>query len=141
MIESPTNDSVTVQDTNKVQKAYALVWAYTLTIFLSAALLFLVQPMFGRMVLPMLGGSPAVWNTTMVFYQGVLLLGYAYAHFSTRLLGVRRQAVVHLALMLVPLLLLPIAVPAGWVPPSSDNPAPWLLRLLMVAVGLPFFVV
>jgi len=65
---------------------------YGLTIFTGAALLFVVQPMVGRMVLPLLGGSPAVWNTAMVFYQAVLLAGYAYAHFTTRWLGIRRQA-------------------------------------------------
>jgi hypothetical protein len=61
---------------------------FSVTIFTGAALLFLVQPMFARMVLPLLGGSPAVWNTAMVFYQAVLLAGYAYAHFTTRWLGV-----------------------------------------------------
>lgn len=118
-----------------------LVGVFTLTIFLSAGLLFLVQPMFGRMVLPMLGGSPSVWNTTMVFYQAVLLLGYGYAHLSTKWLGVKKQALAHSVLLFLPLLVLPIAVPRGWTPPSDTNPAPWLLGLLMFAVGLPFFVV
>jgi hypothetical protein len=114
---------------------------YGMTIFLGAALLFVVQPMVGRMVLPLLGGSPAVWNTTMVFYQAVLLAGYAYAHFTTRWFGVRRQAVAHAAVLLLPLLALPIAIPHGWTPPTMRNPIPWLLALLSVAVGLPFFVV
>ncbi|HUI05942.1 MAG TPA: fused MFS/spermidine synthase [Verrucomicrobiae bacterium] len=114
---------------------------YGVTIFAGAALLFVVQPMVGRMVLPLLGGSPAVWNTTMVFYQSVLLAGYAYAHFATKWLGWRRQAAVHVAVLLLPLLALPIGISRGWVPPTTQNPIPWLLALLTVAVGLPFFVV
>src|SRR5919202_1138475 len=80
---------------------------YVATMFVSATLLFLVQPMFARMVLPLLGGSPAVWNTTVVFYQAALLAGYLYAHLATSWLGVRRQAVVHVALLLLPLFVLP----------------------------------
>ena len=111
------------------------------TIFAAASLLFLVQPMFARMALPLLGGAPAVWNTAMVFYQAVLLAGYAYAHVTTRWLGARRQAGLHLLILLVPLLALPIALPAGWIPPGDTNPIPWLLALLAAAVGLPFFAV
>lgn len=114
---------------------------YTVTICVSAALLFLIQPMFARMILPLLGGSPAVWNTAMVFYQTMLLAGYAYAHFSVSRLGARRQAALHVALMLLPLLALPIAVPAAWAPPTASSPVPWLLALLLTAVGLPYFVV
>jgi hypothetical protein len=114
---------------------------YTLAIGVSATLLFLVQPMFARMILPMLGGTPSVWNTAMVFYQTMLLLGYIYAHLATRWLGVRRQAILHIVLLLVPLVVLPIAVPAGWTPPATTNPIPWLLLLLLAAVGLPFFAI
>lgn len=114
---------------------------YSIAIFVNAALLFLVQPMFARLVLPLLGGSPAVWNTSLVFFQAALLAGYAYAHASSRWLGVRRQAGLHLVLLLLPLFVLPIAVPAGWEPPAESNPIPWLLALLFTAVGLPFFVV
>jgi spermidine synthase len=114
---------------------------YGLTIFLSATLLFLVQPMFAKMVLPLLGGAPAVWNTAMVFYQAALLAGYAYAHAAIARLGIRRQAALHLVVLLLPLLVLPIRVPGGWTPPSHDNPIPWLLALMAVAVGLPFLVV
>src|SRR5262249_50274984 len=115
--------------------------AFAAPLFLSATLLFLVQPMFAKMVLPLLGGAPAVWNTCMVFYQAALLLGYAYAHFSTAWLGVRRQAFLHLGLLLVPFLVLPIAVARDWVPPGDANPLPWLLALLAVSVGLPSVVV
>lgn len=118
-----------------------MIILFSITIFTGAALLFLVQPMFARMVLPLLGGSPAVWNTAMVFYQAVLLAGYAYAHFTTRRLGLRRQPAWHLVLMLAPLLVLPIGLPQGWTPPTGANPAWWLLGVLAVSVGLPFFVV
>jgi SAM-dependent methyltransferase len=114
---------------------------YSITIFTSAALLFVVQPMVGRMVLPLLGGSPAVWNTAMMFYQAVLLAGYAYAHFTTRWLGVRRQAMLHAVMLLLPLLAMPVMIPHGWVPPATHNPIPWLLALMALMVGVPFFVV
>ncbi len=114
---------------------------FTVTLFVSAVLLFAVQPMFAKMVLPLLGGTPAVWNTCMVFFQTTLLAGYAYAHVTVRALGVRRQAAIHLWLVLTPLLVLPITVPAAWSSPSHDHPAMWLLALLLVAIGLPFFVV
>lgn len=114
---------------------------FTATIFLGALLLFTVQPLMARMALPLLGGSPAVWNTAMVFYQAVLLAGYGYAHLSTKRLGLRRQALVHLGVVLLPFLVLPLAIPAGWRPPTDSNPLWWLLGLMTVAVGLPFFVV
>ena len=115
---------------------------YAATIFVSATLLFLVQPMFARMVLPLLGGSPAVWNTALVFFQATLLAGYAYTHVTTTRLGVRRQAALHLGLLLLPFLfVLPIRIPAGSVPPTTSTPIPWLLTVLLVSVGLPFFVV
>lgn len=115
---------------------------YGLTIFLGASLLFLVQPMFAKMALPLLGGTPAVWNTCMLFFQAALLAGYGYAHLSTRWLGPRRQAALHIAVLALPLLALPLAIPAGWdAPPTSGNPAFWLIGLLVVALGLPFVVV
>ncbi len=114
---------------------------YTATLFVSATLLFLLQPMFAKMALPLLGGAPAVWNTFVVFFQLSLLAGYVYAHLSTRWLGVRRQAVMHAVLLLLPLVTLPIALPQGWVPPTQENPVFWLLGLLLVSVGLPFFIV
>jgi spermidine synthase len=114
---------------------------FTATIFLSAFLVFLIQPMFARMALPLLGGAPAVWNTALVFYQAVLLGGYAYAHASTYRIRIRRQSGLHIALMFLPLLVLPIGLPAGWKPPAQANPTLWFLGLMAVAVGLPFFVV
>jgi hypothetical protein len=114
---------------------------FSLTLLLSSTLLFLVQPLFARMVLPLLGGTPAVWNTCMVFYQAALLVGYAYAHLLTRLLSVRWQILLHSGLLLLPFLALPIAVADNWAPPGDRTPIPWLLALLAVSVGLPFAVV
>ncbi len=116
-----------------------LVAAFSVTMFLSAALLFLVEPMFAKMALPLLGGSAAVWTTCIVFFQVTLLAGYAYAHASAKILGKRTQVVMHAAVLLAALALLPVHVPGGWTPPLEPNPVGWLLRLLLVAVGLPFF--
>lgn len=113
---------------------------FTVTLFLSSTLLFAVQPMFAKMVLPRLGGSPATWITCMLFFQSALLAGYAYAHWSTSRLG-RRQPVLHGLLLLLALGVLPVAVPRGWTPPVSGSPVLGLLGLLVVSVGLPFFVV
>lgn len=116
----------------------AVLWSGT--IFLSAFLLFLVQPMMAKMILPMLGGTPAVWNTCMLFYQGALLGGYGYVHLMSSRTAPHRQLLIHSVLIAVPLLLLPIGLPAGWTPPDQANPALWLLLLLAAAIGLPFFV-
>src|SRR5690348_191624 len=93
-----------------------LLLVYALTLFVSALLLFLVQPLIGKLIVPLLGGSPAVWNTCMVFFQAMLLAGYAYAHFSADWLGERRQTVVHLAVLLLPALVLPLGVATNLVP-------------------------
>ena len=113
---------------------------FACTLLVSASLLFLVEPMFARMVLPRLGGSPSVWNTCLVFYQAVLLAGYVYAHLTTRWLGPRRQAVLHLLVMLLPWLVLPIAIRGLEMPYGVGSPVPWLLAILAISVGLPFFV-
>src|SRR5215210_1890336 len=84
-----------------VSRRLGVLAVYVATMFISATLLFLVQPMFARMVLPLLGGSPAVWNTTVVFYQAVLLGGYVYAHLVTTRLGPRRQVALHAGLLLL----------------------------------------
>jgi hypothetical protein len=114
---------------------------FALTLFVSSALLFLVQPMFAKLVLPLLGGTPTVWNTCVVFFQAMLLLGYAYAHATTAWLGVKRQAALHVVIVLLPAVVLPIALRAKWEPPTDGNPMVWLLGVLMISVGLPFFVV
>ncbi len=114
---------------------------FSLTLFLSAALLFSVEPMFAKMVLPLLGGAPAVWNACLVFYQAALLAGYLYAHLSLKWLGPRRQAVLHLGLLGLACIALPIRVAEGWLPPATIFPAPWLWMLLAVSLGLPFLAV
>jgi len=116
-----------------------LLWGFALTLFANAALLFAVQPMFSKMALPLLGGSASVWNTCMLVFQTLLLGGYLYAHLSTRLLRPRAQVALHVALLAVSLLALPVAVPAGWTPPPGGAPVPWLVGLLLVGLGLPFF--
>ncbi|MFY9855087.1 MAG: fused MFS/spermidine synthase [Terracidiphilus sp.] len=112
---------------------------FIISMFVSAALLFLVEPMMAKMALPMLGGTPAVWNTCLVFYQVTLLAGYLYAYAATKWLRRRTQIVLHIALAVTPLLVLPLRIPSGWEPPVESNPVLWILAMLSVAVGLPFF--
>jgi len=116
-----------------------LLVIFAVSMFLSAALLFLVEPMLAKMALPMLGGSPAVWNTCLVFFQAVLLAGYLYAYAAAKWLGRRTQIAVHIGLALTFLAALPLRIPAGWEPPAQSNPVLWILGMLSVAVGLPFF--
>ncbi|MGP8122599.1 MAG: spermidine synthase [Xanthobacteraceae bacterium] len=112
---------------------------YTAAIFVSALLLFSVQPMFTKMVLPRLGGSPAVWSVAMVFFQTLLLAGYAYAHLLMRFRDRRAPIVIHLAVLLVALLALPLSIASGFGTPPSSGYALWLLALFAVSIGLPFF--
>ncbi|HWN17607.1 MAG TPA: fused MFS/spermidine synthase [Gemmatimonadales bacterium] len=112
--------------------------AFTLAVFLSAALLFVVEPMFGKLVLPLLGGSPAVWITCMLFFQGALLLGYLYAHLAPRWLGVRRHAALHIVLLLVCVLLLPLGVAETHGAFRFEHPNLWLLWVLALSLGAPF---
>ncbi|CAN5513141.1 fused MFS/spermidine synthase [soil metagenome] len=122
---------------------------YTATLFVSSFLLFLVQPLAGRIILPAFGGAPAVWSATLVFFQAVLLLGYGYAHLSISKLGTKRQPIFHLVFLAVAVVALPFTVKnpiflsvqdrlAGH---SGSNPAPLVLLALAGLVGLPFFVV
>ncbi len=114
---------------------------YTTTLVLSAFLLFSIQPLFSKMILPLLGGSASVWNTAMVFFQAMLLAGYAYAHLTSRYLSIRRQSTLHLGLLLVCAVFLPIAIPAGSHPAPDGNPALWQLATMMAVVGAPFFII
>ena len=115
---------------------------YTATIFLSAFLLFGIQPMFAKMVLPRLGGSPGVWSVAMVFFQTVLLAGYGYAHLLVSRFTVRRAALIHISLMVLVLLVgLPIGIAAGFQRPPQDGETLWLIALFTASVGLPFFAV
>ncbi|MCS6866790.1 MAG: fused MFS/spermidine synthase [Gemmataceae bacterium] len=125
---------------------------YATTLFVGAALLFLVQPMIGKLLLPLVGGTPSVWNTCMVFFQAVLLAGYLYAHRSTWQFGVRRQAVVHLLLLIVVVTTFwtavaatgaPVPVAASLLPDDQDSSFLVFVQLATVvgiAVGVPFFV-
>jgi len=118
-------------------------WAmllYALTIFVGAFLLFQVQPLIGKYILPWFGGVPGVWTTCMLFFQVALLGGYAYAHWLTRLRKPRVQAVIHLVLLVAALALLPIQPTEGWKPQGGGNPTAQILILLVVTLGLPYFV-
>jgi len=113
-------------------------WAFALTLFLSSALMFLVEPMVAKMVLPILGGTPMIWNTCMVFFQLVLLAGYGSAWGLSRVLRGWKQQIVHGFVLIAPVSTLPFAIRAGSAPPAGDNPTVWLLGLLGATIGLPF---
>jgi len=127
-----------------------LLFFYALTLLVSAFLLFLVQPLVGKMLLPYMGGTPIVWNTCMVFFQAMLLGGYLYSHLTTKWLGVRKQAFVHLGLLLLTIVALatlatvyhqPIVVNKDLTPQGQEIPVFGMLFVLLLAVGLPFFTV
>jgi hypothetical protein len=118
---------------------HLLLAAFCAAILLSAALLFAVQPMFTKMVLPRLGGAAAVWSVAMVFFQTTLLAGYAYAHLLTRFAPGRASILVHLAVLLIACLALPLHLAGGWDQPPSRGEAFWLLGLFAASIGLPFF--
>src|SRR4051812_42395409 len=109
-------------------------------VFMSAALVFLVEPMLGKLILPLLGGSPAVWNTSLAFFQAALLVGYAYAHGLQRWVrSVRVQALVHVAVLLAAALTLPLRLSAAMgEPPAAGMPALWLMGMLTLSIGAPF---
>jgi hypothetical protein len=113
---------------------------FALAIFTSAALVFLVEPMIAKLVLPKLGGSPAVWNTSMVFFQLALLGGYAYAHLIQRVQSLRLQVIIHLGLLLLGALALPLRVNGLLGDPPTGAPIPWLLGELALSIGAPFAV-
>jgi hypothetical protein len=125
---------------------------FAVTLFVSASLLFMVQPMVGKMVLPLLGGSPAVWNACMVFFQALLLLGYIYAHWLSTRFAPRRQWPLHLLVLMLPVAAMGLAVALGprhapiaiveRLAPSGEGSSPVLsvLAILAIAIGIPFFV-
>ena len=122
-----------------------VLWLFAVTLFVSAFLLFLVQPMIGKMILPNLGGTPQVWNTCMVFFQAALLAGYGYTHFVSTQLKLRMQLILHGIVLFVPLLVFALGSfrdkTMDWFPPPGSNPILFTLLLLLVVVGVPFFVV
>jgi SAM-dependent methyltransferase len=117
-----------------------LSFHYGLTIFLSAFLLFQVQPLVGKMILPWFGGSASVWTTCMLFFQAILLFGYVYSHWVVKALNPYKQSVLHITLLVISLLLLPITASELWKPTGSENPTLQILGLLFVSIGLPYFV-
>jgi hypothetical protein len=112
---------------------------FTATVFLSAGLLFFVQPLFAHLALPRIGGAPAVWTTAMLFFQSVLIAGYLYAHLSTRYLRPGAQVALHAAVFALALSMLPLALPAAGAGDASRPAALQTLLLLAGGVGLPFF--
>lgn len=112
---------------------------FALTIFVSAFLLFEVQPLIAKQILPWFGGSAAVWTTCMLFFQIVLLLGYTYAHWVTTSLSPRRQMMVHIGLLCLSMISLPIVPSAWWKPAGADDPMLRILGLLAATIGLPYF--
>lgn len=121
------------------QRSLSTVAIYTAAIFLSAALLFAVQPMFTKIVLPRFGGAPSVWAVAMVFFQGMLLLGYAYADALTRFAGRRLALPIHLGVMVGGAMFLPLTIANGWGMPPSGEEAWFLLGLFTASIGFPFF--
>lgn len=113
---------------------------FALTSMLGAALLFMVQPLAAKLILPSYGGSATVWSTSSLFFQVLLLLGYVYAHLSSQRLGSWWQPRWHVAVLVVPLLFLPVALPLDAVPAEGSSPTLWLLRTLTLMVGVPFVV-
>src|ERR1051326_2628756 len=111
------------------------------TLFLSAFLLFWCQPMVGKMVLPYLGGAAAVWTTCVLFFQAVLLAGYMYAHLLGRYTSTRAQIAIHISVLLLPALFLPVSFSGGLGTGAFSHPALSLLQRLVMAVGVPFFVI
>jgi hypothetical protein len=128
-----------VADPPSASRNRLVLVVYTAAIFVSALLLFSVQPLFTKMVLPRLGGSPAVWSVAMVFFQSLLLAGYAYAHYLMRLNNRVIPVAVHLTLLVIAFLTLPLSIAGGWGEPPTSGYALWLLGLFVVSIGLPFF--
>ena len=134
-----SSDSTASQDLPSEGRNRLVLVVYTAAIFVSALLLFSVQPLFTKMVLPRLGGSPAVWSVAMVFFQSLLLGGYAYAHFLMQLRNRTLPVAIHLVLLAVAMLTLPLSISSGWGDPPTSGYAFWLLGLFAVSIGLPFF--
>jgi hypothetical protein len=133
--------SVTGTGSSSRAQQSLVLGSFATALFLSAYLLFSVQPMFTKMVLPILGGAPGVWSVAMVFFQALLLAGYTYAHLLTRFVPIGVATIIHLTLMAVAFLAMPIAVAAGWGRPPAEGEAFWLLGLFTMSVGLPFFAI
>ncbi len=117
-----------------------LLPVFAATLFTSAFLIFAVQPMASKMLLPLLGGSPSVWNTAMVFFQAMLLGGYAYAHFISKVLPLKAQAILHVGLLCFFTTVLPLTIPADAHPPAGGGQDMWQLGIMLTCIGGPFFI-
>ena len=115
--------------------------AFATTIFLSAFLLFQVQPIIARYILPWFGGTPAVWTTAMLFFQMMLLVGYVYTHMIVSWLSVKRQVLLHILILAVSLIFLPITPADHWKPDGNGTPLIQIALLLFVTVGMPYTMV
>jgi hypothetical protein len=114
------------------------MFLYALTIFVSAFLLFQVQPVIAKIILPWFGGTAAVWTTCMLFFQTALLMGYLYSHWTSSRMASRAQATLHIVLLMASLIVLPIVPGDAWKPTGEDNPTLKILALLAATVGLPY---
>jgi hypothetical protein len=117
------------------------LFVFIATVGAAAWLLFVLEPLVGKWVLPYLGGAPAVWNTCLMFFQATLLAGYAWVHFGTRWLGVRRHALAHGLIVVLSFLTLPPSLPWRWLTSAAETPIVSLLGMLVLSVGAPFFVI
>jgi hypothetical protein len=124
-------------DANASRRRVSVI-PYAIATFFSAFLLFQIQPIIAKMILPWFGGSAAVWTTCLLFFQVVLLMGYSYAHLSVRLLAPRWQASLHAGLLACSLLLLPVVPNMSWKPSGAEEPSTRILGLLAMTIGLPY---
>src|SRR5438445_12425601 len=116
-----------------------MLFLYSLTLFISAALLFLLQLMVAKMILPSLGGTSSVWTVCMLFFQTILLMGYLYAQLTISRLGVLRQSIMHSLIILIPVAVLPAIASLSAALPASSDPTVYLLLAFASHVGVPFF--
>ncbi|OYU53039.1 MAG: hypothetical protein CFE27_03095 [Alphaproteobacteria bacterium PA1] len=141
MTDAVLNDQVPAPQPAPSPLMKSVSWLYPATTFLSAALLFTLQPLFAKMLTPMMGGTPAVWNTALVFYQGALLIGYLYAHLIATHLRPRQQLIVHASVLVVGLLFLPIHVSGLVGTPNVASPVGWTLGALLLSLGGPIIAI
>src|SRR5499427_2730393 len=120
------------------KNAPAMMWTFTATTFLSALLLFAIQPMFAKTVLPVLGGSPSVWSVSVFFFKAALLVGYLYAHLLINKVPAHLTGIVHLAVCAVAILSLPIHMVTWLGEPPQGEPYVWQLAVFAASIGLPF---
>ena len=141
MPDLPTSEPPPLENLTKQEatRHALLLAAFTTAIFVSAALLFMVQPMFTKVVLPRFGGTPSVWSVAIVFFQAALLAGYAYAHWLVRHARQRLAVLIHVAVMTAACLWLPLSIGAAWSKPPAGGEAAWLITLFAASIGPPFF--